>query len=180
MLISELSVKRPVFAMVMSLGLVILGLLARENLAVREFPAVSSPIVSVQTDYRGASAEVVERRITQVIENEIAGISGVEKLTSTSVDERSSITVEFSLDRDLDGAVNDVRERVSLVSQRMPEEAEAPLIMKQDAGMDATMYIDLSSDKRSLMEITDFVERNMVDRLSVLDGVSTIDRKSVV
>ncbi len=174
MVISELSVKRPVFAMVMSLALVILGLLAQRGLAVREFPAVSAPIVSVQTDYRGASAEVIERRITQIIENEIAGISGVEKLTSTSMDERSQITVEFSLDRDLDGAVNDVRERVALVSKRMPEEADPPLIMKQDAGMDATMYIDLSSDKRSLMEITDFVERNMVDRLSVLDGVSTI------
>ncbi len=174
MIISELSVKRPVFAAVMSMALVILGLLARERLAVREFPAVSAPVVSVQTDYRGASAEVVERRITQIIENELAGISGVEKLTSTSMDERSQITVEFSLDRDLEDAVNDVRERVSMVSKRMPEEADPPLIMKQDSGMDATMYVDLSSDKRSLMEITDYVERNMVDRLSVLDGVSAI------
>ena len=174
MVISELSVKRPVFAVVMSLALVIAGLLAREQLAVREFPAISPPIVSVQTDYRGASAEVVERRITQVIENEIAGISGVEKLTSSSMDERSQIKVEFSLDRELDGAVNDVREKVSIVAQRMPEEADPPRVIKQDASMDSTMYVDLSSDKRSLMDITDYVERNMVDRLSVLDGVSAI------
>lgn len=174
MVISELSVRRPVFAIVMSLALVIIGLLARDRLAVREFPDVSPPVVSVQTDYRGASGDVIERRITQVLENEIAGISGVEKLTSTSQDERSSITVEFSLDRDLDGAVNDVRERVGRVARMLPEEAEPPQIVKQDAGMDATMYVDLSSNRRSLMEITDFANRNIIDRLSVLDGVSVI------
>ena len=174
MKISELSVRRPVFAVVMSLALVIIGLLARDRLAVREFPDVSPPIVSVQTDYRGASGQVVERRITQVLENEIAGIAGVEKLTSTSQDEKSSITVEFALDRDLDGAVNDVRERVSRIVGKLPEEAEPPSIFKQDASMDATLYIDMSSNKRTLMEITDFAERNLVDRLSVLDGVSTI------
>ncbi len=158
----------------MSLVLVILGLLAMDRLAVREFPDVSPPVVSVQTDYRGASGEVIERRITQVLENEIAGISGVEKLTSTSQDERSSITVEFSLDRDIEAAANDVRERVSRVIRMLPEEADAPQIIKQDAGMDATMYVDISSDTRSLMEITDFVERNLTDRLSVLEGVSTV------
>jgi multidrug efflux pump len=174
MLISDLSVKRPVLATVMSLALVIIGLLARERLAVREFPQVDPPVISVSTNYRGASSDVIERRITQVLENEIAGIAGVEKLTSTSKDESSQITIEFDLDRNIDAAVNDVRERVSRVIRQMPEEAEPPQILKQGAGMDATMYVDVSSDQRSVMELTDFARRNLVDRLSTLDGVSTI------
>jgi multidrug efflux pump len=174
MLISDISVRRPVFATVMSLALVIIGLLALDRMAVREYPQVDPPVVSVTTSYRGASAEVVERRITQILENEIAGIAGVEKLTSTSQDELSQVTIEFDLDREIDSAVNDVRERVSRVIRQLPEEADPPQILKQDAGMDATMYIDVSSAKRSLMELTDFARRNFVDRLSVLDGVSTI------
>ena len=174
MILSETSVRRPVFAAVISLVLIIVGLLALTRLAVREFPAVDPPIVSVQTDYRGASAEVVERRITQLIENEIAGISGVQKLTSTSKDELSTIVVEFAVSRDADNAANDVRERISRITGALPEEAETPRITKQDTGMDATMYVDVSSESRSLMEITDFVERNLVDRLSVIDGVATI------
>jgi len=174
MKISDLSVRRPVFAAVMSLALVILGLLALDRLPVREYPDVEAPVVSVTTAYRGASAEVIERRITQLIENQIAGIAGVEKLTSTSKDEQSQITVEFDLDRDLDGAVSDVRERVSRVLRQLPEEADAPQILKQDANMEATIYVDVSSDARSVMELTDFARRNIVDRLTVLDGVSTV------
>ncbi len=174
MVLSEISVRRPVFAAVISLVLIIVGLLALNRLGVREFPAIDPPIISIQTDYRGASAEVVERRITQVIENEIAGISGVQKLTSSSKDELSSIVVEFALSRDSDNAANDVRERISRIQGVLPDEAEAPRITKQDTGMDATMYVDVSSEARSLMEITDFVDRSLVDRLSVIDGVATI------
>ena len=174
MRISDLSIRRPVFALVMSLVLVLLGLLAGSRLPVREYPEVEPPVVSVTTAYRGASAEVVERRITQQLENEIAGIAGVEKLTSTSKDELSQITIEFDLDREIDSAVNDVRERVSRVIRALPEEADPPEILKQDAGMDATMYVDVSSRQRSLMDITDYARRNLVDRLSVLDGVSTV------
>jgi multidrug efflux pump len=172
--LSEISVRRPVFAAVISLVLVILGLLTLSRLGVREYPAVDPPVISVQTDYRGASAEVVERRITQVIENEIAGISGVQKLTSTTKDEQSTITVEFALSRDADDAANDVRERISRILGMLPDEAEAPRITKQDTGMDATMYLDVSSEQRSLMEITDFADRNLVDRLSVIDGVAVV------
>jgi multidrug efflux pump len=174
MRISDLSVRRPVFASVMSVTLVILGLLALDRLAVREYPEVEVPVVSVTTPYRGASAEVVERRITQTLENEIAGIAGVSKITSDSRDERSQINIEFDLDRDIDGAVNDVRERISRVLRQLPDESEPPQILKQDAGMDATLYVDVSSDVRSLMEITDYARRNLIDRLSVLDGVSTV------
>ncbi len=174
MWISDTSVERPVFAAVISLLLVILGLLALQRLPVREYPDIDPTVVSVDTDYRGASAEVVERKITQVIEDEIAGIAGVQKLTSNSQDERSTITVEFALDRDPDGAANDVRERVSRVTRRLPEEAGTPQITKQDSSMDATMYVNVSSSNRSVMELTDFTRRTLIDRLSVIDGVAMV------
>ena len=125
MVLSDISVRRPVFAGVLSLILVILGLIAATNLPVREFPDIDPPVVSISTIYRGASAEIVERRITQVLEDEVSGIAGIQKLTSSSQDERSSITLEFSLDRDPDGAANDVRERVSRLLQQLPEGAAA-------------------------------------------------------
>ncbi|MGI9343482.1 MAG: efflux RND transporter permease subunit, partial [Gammaproteobacteria bacterium] len=171
MVISDISVRRPVFAAVLSLVLIILGLLAIDRLAIREYPDVSPPVVAVQTFYRGASAEVIERRITQVIEDEIAGIAGVEKLKSTSSDERSEINIEFAIDRDIDAAANDVRERVSRILRLLPEEADTPQITKQNTDMDATMYIDISSESRSVMELTDYADRNIVDRLAVVPGV---------
>jgi multidrug efflux pump len=174
MYIADLSVRRPVFAGVLSLILIIVGVLALSSLPVREFPAIDPPIVSVSTSYRGASAEVMERRVTKVIEDEVSGIAGVTKLTSSSQDERSVITLEFDLDRDSDGAANDVRERVSRILQQLPEDADAPEVQKQDQGMDATMYVGVESGTRSLMELTDFAVRNLVDRLSVLDGVATV------
>jgi multidrug efflux pump len=172
--ISDTSVKRPVFAAVISLMLVILGILALQRLPVREYPDVDPTVVSVDTSYRGASAEVVERKITQIIEDEIAGIAGVRKLNSNSQDERSSVTVEFGPDRDPDGAANDVRERVSRVVGRLPEEAGTPQVTKQDSSMEATMYVNVSSRSRSVMEITDYVQRTLIDRLSVLDGVAMV------
>ncbi|MDP6674801.1 MAG: efflux RND transporter permease subunit, partial [Gammaproteobacteria bacterium] len=174
MFISDISVRRPVFAAVISLVLVILGLLAIDRLSVREYPDVSPPVLSIVTNYRGASAEVIERRITKVIEDEIAGIAGIEKLKSTSQDEYSNITVEFNIERDIDGAANDVRERVSRILSLLPEEADSPQITKEDINMDASIYIDISSENRSVMELTDFAERNIVDRLSVVPGVATI------
>ncbi|MDP2323556.1 MAG: efflux RND transporter permease subunit [Gammaproteobacteria bacterium] len=174
MVLSDISVRRPVFAGVISLILIILGVLAATRLAVREFPDIDPPVVSISTTYRGASAEIIERQITQLLEDEISGIAGIQKLTSTSQDERSSITIEFSLDRDPDGAANDVRERVSRILQRLPEDANTPEVTKQNQGMDATMYVSAESRTRSLMELTDFAERNLVDRLSVIDGVAQI------
>jgi multidrug efflux pump len=174
MVLSDISVRRPVFAGVLSLILVILGVLAATRLPVREFPNIEPPVVSISTTYRGASAEIIERRITQLLEDEVSGIAGIQKLTSTSQDERSSVTIEFSLDRDPDGAANDVRERVSRILQRLPEDADTPEVTKQNQGMDATMYVSAESQTRSLMELTDFAERNLVDRLSVIDGVAQI------
>jgi multidrug efflux pump len=174
MLISDISVRRPVFAAVVSLILVIIGLMSVRSLATREYPDIEPPIVSISTNYRGAASEVVERRVTQIIEDQVAGISGIEKISSTSYDERSAITLEFSVDRDVDGAANDVRDRVSRVLGNLPDEADPPEVSKQDSSSAPTMWINLSSDKRTIMELTDYAERHLVDALSIVDGVAFI------
>ena len=122
MILSDVSVRRPVFAMVLSLLLTIIGLMAAARLPVRETPNVQPPIVSVDTIYRGASAAVVEAKVTRAIENQISGIEGVDTLRSSSLDERSRITIEFGLDRDIEAAANDVRDRVSRVVGDLPQE----------------------------------------------------------
>ncbi len=174
MMISELSVRRPVFATVMSLLLFILGVGAVSRLSLREFPDVDRPVVNVETRYRGASSDVVESRITQIIENEISGIEGVERLNSSSRDERSTINVEFTLERDLDSAANDVRERLSRVAQRLPLEADPSQITKVDSGADAIVWINVASTQRNMLEITDYMERYLVDQFATLDGVASV------
>ncbi|MEO8061768.1 MAG: efflux RND transporter permease subunit [Pseudomonadota bacterium] len=174
MIISELSVRRPVFATVMSLLLFILGLGAITRLSLREFPDVDRPVVNVETRYRGASSDVVESRITQIIENEISGIEGVERLNSASRDERSQINVEFSLERDLDSAANDVRERLSRVAARLPQEADPPQITKVDSGTDPIIWMNVASSQRSILELTDYISRYLVDQFSTLDGVASV------
>jgi multidrug efflux pump len=174
MLISDLSVRRPVFATVMSLLLLILGIGAVTRLSLREFPDVDRPVVSIETRYRGASSDVVESRITQIMENEISGIEGVERLNSASRDERSQINVEFTLDRDLDSAANDVRERLSRVAQRLPLEAEPPQITKVDSGEEPIIFLNVSSTQRNMLEITDFMERYLVDQFATLEGVASV------
>ena len=174
MILSELSVRRPVFATVLSLLLLILGLMALNRLPVREYPDVSVPIVSIDTSYRGASADIVESKITQVIENRIAGIEGVDKLTSSSMEERSRITIEFTADRDIESAVNDVRDAVSRVVEDLPVEADPPEIGKVDVSSDAVMYLNLASEERSPLELTDYATRYLIDRFSVVDGVAMV------
>jgi len=174
MRISDISVKRPVFAVVISLILVITGLMSLKSLPTREYPDIQRPIVSISTNYRGAASDVVERRVTQIIEDQVAGISGIEKISSVSYDERSSITLEFSIDRDVDGAANDVRDRVSRVLDNLPDEADPPEVSKRDSSSATTMWINLSSESRTIMELTDYAERNMVDALSIVDGVAFV------
>jgi multidrug efflux pump len=174
MMISELSVRRPVFATVMALLLFILGVGAVTRLSLREFPDVDRPVVNIETRYRGASSDVVESRISQIIENEISGIEGVERLNSSSRDERSQINVEFTLERDLDSAANDVRERLSRVAGRLPLEADPPQITKVDGGADPILWINVASTQRNMLEITDFMERYLVDQFATLEGVANV------
>jgi multidrug efflux pump len=173
-MISDLSVRRPVFAMVMSLLLFILGIGAVTRLSLREFPDVERPVVNIETRYRGASSDVVESRITQIIENEISGIEGVERLNSASRDERSNINIEFTLERDLDSAANDVRERLSRVAGRLPLEADPPQITKVDSGVDPIIWLNVASTQRNMLEITDYMQRYLVDQFATLEGVANV------
>ena len=174
MLISDVSVRRPVFAAVISLILVIVGLMSASSMTIREYPAIERPIVSVSTSYRGAASDIVERRVTQILEDQLAGISGITKISSTSYDERSNINLEFTADINIDDAANDVRDRVSRVLGMLPEESDPPTINKQDASAETTMWIDVSSDTLSIMEVSDYAERYLVDSFSSVEGVARI------
>ena len=174
MLISDVSVRRPVFAAVISLILVIVGVMSVQSMSIREYPDIQRPIVSISTNYRGAASDIVERRVTQVLEDQLAGISGITKISSRSLDERSNITLEFSQDTDVDAAANDVRDRVGRVLGNLPDEAEPPEVSKQDSDASSTMWINVLSSSRSLMEVSDFADRYIVDAISVVPGVAYV------
>ncbi len=174
MLISDVSVRRPVFAAVISLILVIVGVMSVTSMPIREYPDVQRPIVSISTSYRGAASDIVERRVTQVLEDQIAGVSGITRISSTSFDERSTISIEFSREISMDAAANDVRDRISRILSMLPDEADPPEVSKQDSSAETTMWIDVSSDSLSVMEITDFADRYLVDALSVVEGVAFV------
>ena len=174
MILSDLSVKRPVFASVLSLLLIAFGLVAFDRLPLREYPDIDAPVVSVETIYRGAAANVVENRITQLIEDRIAGVEGIRFIESESEDGRSNITIEFDVDRDIDGAANDIRDRVATVLDDLPDEADPPEIQKVDANEDVIMWLNLVSDRMTVPELSDFARRYLVDRFSVLDGVARV------
>ena len=174
MMLSDLSVRRPVFAAVAAIVLCVIGAAAFFFLPVRELPDVDPPIVSISTNYRGASAEVIESRITEPIEQQIAGIQGVERVTSSSRDGRSRVTIEFSLDRDIDSAANDVRDRISRVLGNLPDQADPPEVAKADTDGQPIMILFLRSDRMDRLELTDYADRHLVDRFSVVPGVAAI------
>jgi multidrug efflux pump len=173
MWLSDTSVRRPVLAMVMSLLLMAFGALSFRNLPLRELPDVDPPIVSVETTYIGASAAVVESRVTKPIENRLAGLEGIHKIVSESSEGISRITIEFGLSRDIDSAANDVRDRVSQSLDDIPADADPPEIYKAQSGASPIMWINLSGDMGPL-EMTDYAERHLVDRFSVVDGVARV------
>ena len=174
MLLSDLSVRRPVLATVVSLVVLVLGWIGSQRLAVRELPDIDAPAVGVETNYPGAAAAVVETRVTQVIEDVISGIEGVRTITSSSSDGRSEIDIEFVLGRDIDSATNDVRDRVGRVIQNLPDEADPPEVVKVDSGSESVFWLNLASELRSSMELTDYAERYLVDSLGSVDGVARI------
>lgn len=174
MLLSDVSIKRPVFSSVISLLLIAFGLLAFERLPLREYPDIDPPIVSVRTNYPGADASVVETRITEIIEERIAGVEGIKFIQSSSSDGSSNITIEFDIGRDMESATNDVRDRVSGVLNNLPDEADPPEVQKVDSSDDVILWFNLTSDRMNTVELTDFAERYLVDRFSVLNGVARI------
>ncbi|HEY4135247.1 MAG TPA: efflux RND transporter permease subunit [Alphaproteobacteria bacterium] len=174
MMLSDISIKRPVFATVISMVLVIFGVIAFGRLAVREYPDIDPPVVSVQTTYRGASAEVIETQVTQIIENAVAGIEGIKAITSTSEEERSRVTIEFKLTREIEGASGDVRDKVGQVLRRLPDEVDAPIITKADSDNSPILWFALMSDRHTPLELTDYANRVLNDRLATVTGVSEV------
>lgn len=175
MMLSDLAVRRPVFAAVAAIVLCVIGAASFFFLPVRELPDVDPPIVSVNTSYAGASAEVIESRITEPIEQQIAGIQGVERINSTSRDGRSSVSVEFSLDRDIDDAANDVRDRVSRVVGNLPNQADPPEVRKADSDAQPIMILFLRAPNMNRLELTDYADRYLLDRLATVPGVAAVN-----
>ncbi len=174
MFLSDASVKRPVLATVASLLLVAFGIISFERLPLRQYPDIDPPVVSVETAYPGASASVVETRITKLIEERISGIEGIAFIESTSEDGESQVNVEFKTGRDVDAAANDIRDRVSGILDDLPDEADPPEIRKVDSNQDVILWLNLTGEGYTVPELTDFAERYLVDRFSILDGVARV------
>jgi len=170
----EFCIRRPVFATVLSLIIVLLGIVSYQRLSVREYPNIDEPTVSVVTSYPGASAAIIESQITQVLEGSIAGIEGIDVIESTSRAETSRITVRFRLGIDQNVGASDVRDRVSRVRQRLPDEVEEPVVAKVEADARAMMYLVFRDQSKSALEITDYVDRYVVDQLKNLGGVADV------
>jgi multidrug efflux pump len=174
MTLPELSIKRPVFATVLSLVLVLLGLVCYDRLSVREYPAIDPPVITVDTTYPGASAAIVETQVTKVLEDTLSGIEGIDFIASISRQESSQITVTFKLNRDQDAAAADVRDRVGRVRGRLPDEIEEPIIQKREADAQPIMYLAFFSDRHSALEISDYADRYVKDQLQTLPGVAEV------
>ncbi len=174
MTLSDLSIRRPVFASVLAILLSIVGVVAFFQLSLREYPDIDPPIVSVETTYTGASATVVESRITQLLESRLSGIDGIAAITSRSADGSSQISIEFNPGRDIDGAANDVRDRISSAADNLPQDAQPPETTKVDADAQPVMYFAVRAPNWSTDRLADYVDRVILDRLSTIDGVARV------
>ncbi len=174
MQLPELCIRRPVFATVLSLMIVLLGVISFLRLTVREYPKIDTPVVSVRTVFKGASAQVIESQITQPLEDSLSGIEGVRSIKSVSREEVSQISVEFLLERDVDSAANDVRDRVARVRGLLPDAADESVVSKIEADAQAIIWLRLSSERHSPLELTDYADRYVADRLKTLPGVASV------
>jgi multidrug efflux pump len=173
--LSSLSIQRPVLATVMSIVIIIFGLIGLNFLGVREYPSVDPPIINVSTNYVGANADIIESQITEPLEESINGIAGIRTLTSVSRDGRSGIRVEFDLGIDLEAAANDVRDRVARSLFRLPADADPPVVSKSDADGSPIIFLNIASDSRSLLELTDIADRIFKERFQTIPGVSQVN-----
>ena len=174
MKLSDTSIRRPVLATVMTLVLVIFGIISFSRLSVREYPDIDPPVVSVRTVYKGASATIMETDVTKILEDQLSGIEAIKTLSSVNREEVSQITIEFELSRDVDAAANDVRDRVSRARGALPDDIDEPIISKVEADANAIVWMAFYSDRHAELEITDFADRYVKDRLSSLPGVSNV------
>lgn len=174
MSLSSLSIHRPVLSIVMSLTILLLGIIGFTYLGVREYPSIDPPIITVSVSYTGANADVIESQITEPLEANINGIPGIRSITSTSRDGRSSITVEFNVEVDLEDAANDVRDRVSRAVSNLPPDANPPVVTKADADANPILYFTLKSDSKNLLELSDIAQNIFKERLQTIPGVSQV------
>ncbi len=174
MILSEISIKRPVLATVMSLVIVLMGFLSYSRMAVREYPNIDPPVVSVRTVYKGATAQVIESAVTQPLEDSLSGIEGIKTIKSNSREEVSQITITFLTSREVDAAAADVRDRVSRIRKQLPATIDEPVVSKIEADAQAIIWIAVTSDHQSPMEITDFADRYLTDPLKAIPGVSSV------
>ena len=174
MLISDISVKRPVVAIVLSLLLCVFGAVSFSKLAVREMPDVENPVVTVMTTYEGASATIMESQITTALEDELTGISGIDEISSVTRNGMSRITITFDLDWDLTEGVSDVRDAVARAQRRLPDEANDPIVSKDNGSGEPSVYINLSSSVMDRTQLTDYAQRVLEDRFSLITGVSSV------
>ncbi|MFW1676920.1 efflux RND transporter permease subunit [Pontibacter sp. JAM-7] len=174
MVLSEISIKRPVLATVMSLLVLLLGSIGYDRLTVREYPKIDLPVVTVETNYPGASASIIETQVTQVIEDSLSGIEGIDFMTSISRSEQSQISITFKIDRDPDSAAADVRDRVSRVSGQLPDDAETPVVAKTEADAQPIIWLAFSSDRHSTMEVTEIADQRVKDQLQTATGVANV------
>ncbi len=174
MSLSSLSIRRPVLSIVMSMVIVLLGVIGFTFLGVREYPSIDPPIITVGVSYVGANADIIESQITEPLEESINGIAGIRSITSVSRDGRSSITVEFNVDVNLEDAANDVRDRVSRAVSNLPPDSDPPVVTKTDADANPIMYITLKSESKNLLEISDIASNIFKERLQTISGVSEV------
>jgi HAE1 family hydrophobic/amphiphilic exporter-1/multidrug efflux pump len=175
MSLSTLSIKRPVFTIVVNLTIVLFGLIGYSFLGVREFPSIDPAQVSIRTNYTGANSDIIESQITEPLEKAINSIDGIRNVTSSSIQGSSNITVEFNLDKDLEEAANDVRDKVSQATRSLPQDIDAPpVVSKADANSDAIISMTIQSDSRNALELSDFAENVIGQRLETIPGVSGI------
>lgn len=174
MSLSSLSIRRPVLASVMSIVIILFGIISFNYLGIREYPAVDPPIITVSTSYIGANADVIESQITEPLEESINGVSGIRTLSSTSREGRSTITVEFDIDQDLETAANDVRDRVSRSISSLPPDAEPPVVSKADADAFPIVFLNVNSERRNLLDLTNIADNLFKERLQTIQGVSSV------
>ena len=175
MSLSSLSLKRPVFAMVMSIAIVLFGVIGYTYLGVREYPAIDPPVISVRTSYTGANPEIIESQITEPIEKTLNSIEGIRTISSSSALGVSNITVEFNLDTDLERAANDVRDKVSQAQRLLPQDIDAPpVVTKADANSDPIIFMPVQSTTRNQMQLSDYAENVLQERLQTIPGVSQV------
>lgn len=174
MMLSDISIKRPVFASVLSILLIAFGLVAFERLTLREYPNIDPPVVSIRTNYPGAAANIVETRITKVIEDRISGVEGIRFIESSSENGISNIVVQFDTGYDMDAAANDIRDRVSRVLGNLPDEADPPEVQKVSSDEDVILWFNFAGENMTMPELSDYAQRYLVDRFSVIDGVARV------